>query len=55
MAELAHTIIIFQFVYWSWISNSMYHAAMGAMQGMSPSQIYDRLCDVLMPTQYAQW
>jgi len=47
--------IMEQFVYWSWISNSMYHAAMGFMQGMGPSQIYDRIADVLMDTQKAQW
>lgn len=47
--------IMEQFVYWSWISNSMYHAAMGAMQGMTPDQIYDRIADVLMDTQKAQW
>lgn len=44
-----------QFVYWSWISNSLYHGAMGAMQGKSFQQIYDRIEDVLMDTQYAQW
>lgn len=33
----------------------MYHAAMGAMQGMTPDQIYDRIADVLMDTQKAQW
>lgn len=44
-----------QFVYWSWFSNSLYHGAMGAMQGMSPQQIYDRISDVLWDTQKAQW
>jgi len=44
-----------QFVYWSWISNSLYHASMGAMQGMAPNQIYDRISNVLMDTQKAQW
>mmetsp|Transcript_16235 Transcript_16235/g.19824 ORF Transcript_16235/g.19824 Transcript_16235/m.19824 type:complete len:346 (-) Transcript_16235:119-1156(-) len=44
-----------QFVYWSWFSNSLYHGAMGAMQGMSTSQIYDRIVDVLWETQKAQW
>lgn len=47
--------IMEQFVYWSWISNSMYHGAMGAMQGMTLTQIYDRIADVLMDTQKAQW
>jgi protein Mpv17 len=44
-----------QFVYWSWISNSIYFAAMGAMQGMDLSQIYQRIYDVLWETQVAQW
>lgn len=44
-----------QFVYWSWISNSIYFAAMGAMQGLNLQQIYDRICDVLWETQLAQW
>ena len=28
---------------------------MGAMNGLNMTQIYDRIADVLMPTQYAQW
>lgn len=44
-----------QFVYWSWLSNSMYHGFMGAMQGKTPDQIYQRLADVLWDTQKAQW
>mmetsp|Transcript_27230 Transcript_27230/g.57265 ORF Transcript_27230/g.57265 Transcript_27230/m.57265 type:complete len:306 (-) Transcript_27230:153-1070(-) len=44
-----------QFVYWSWFSNSLYHGAMGAMQGMNMTQIYDRIADVLWDTQVAQW
>lgn len=44
-----------QFVYWSWISNSLYHGAMGAMQGKNFQQIQDRIEDVLMDTQIAQW
>lgn len=44
-----------QFVYWSWFSNSLYHGAMGAMQGLGPQQIYDRIADVLWDTQKAQW
>jgi len=47
--------IICQFVYWSWFSNCLYHGAMGMMNGMNTTQIYDRIADVLMPTQYAQW
>jgi protein Mpv17 len=46
---------LLQFVYWSWISNSMYHAAMGAMQGQSPQQIYDHIREVLWDMQKAQW
>jgi len=44
-----------QFVYWSWVSNSLYHASMGAMQGMTANQISDRISDVLWDTQVAQW
>ncbi|KAL7535437.1 hypothetical protein ACHAXR_006494 [Thalassiosira sp. AJA248-18] len=44
-----------QFVYWSWFSNSLYHGAMGAMQGMNMTQMYDRVADVLWDTQVAQW
>lgn len=44
-----------QFVYWSWVSNALYHGAMGTMQGKTPQQVYDRLCDVLWDTQKAQW
>jgi protein Mpv17 len=33
----------------------MYHGSMGAMQGMTPQQIYDRIADVLWETQKAQW
>ncbi|KAL9186122.1 hypothetical protein ACHAXT_005360 [Thalassiosira profunda] len=47
--------IMEQFVYWSWFSNSLYHGAMGAMQGMTPTQCYDRIADVLWETQVAQW
>lgn len=44
-----------QFVYWSWFSNSLYHGAMGAMQGMDAGQIQKRVKDVLWDTQVAQW
>jgi protein Mpv17 len=47
--------IMEQFVYWSWFSNSLYHGAMGAMQGMNMDQIYNRIADVLWDTQVAQW
>jgi len=51
----AFKTVVEQFVYWSWFSNSLYHGAMGAMQGHSPTQIYDRIADVLWDTQKAQW
>lgn len=44
-----------QFVYWSWFSNSLYHGAMGAMQGKNMDEIYNRIKDVLWGTQVAQW
>ena len=44
-----------QFVYWSWISNGLYHGAMGAMQGKGSNEIYQKLKDVLWETQKAQW
>jgi protein Mpv17 len=44
-----------QFVYWSWFSNSLYHGAMGVMQGMTFDQVYNRIADVLWDTQKAQW
>ena len=44
-----------QFVYWSWISNALYHGAMGAMQGKSMGEVYKKLEDVLWETQKAQW
>ena len=47
--------IMEQFVYWSWISNSLYHGAMGFMNGMNFQQTYDRIADVLWDTQVAQW
>ncbi|GAX09788.1 hypothetical protein FisN_11Lh239 [Fistulifera solaris] len=44
-----------QFVYWSWISNSLYHGAMAALQGFSPAECYKRIEDNLWDTQIAQW
>lgn len=44
-----------QFVYWSWLSNTLYHGTIGALQGMNMQQVYDRLVDVLWETQKAQW
>ncbi len=47
--------IMEQFIYWSWVSNSVYHGFMGAMLGMNPTQIYERVVNVLWDTQVAQW
>jgi len=47
--------IMEQFVYWSWFSNSLYHGAMGLMQGMSGKECIERIEDVLWDTQVAQW
>jgi len=44
-----------QFVYWSWLSNSIYHGAMSLMQGQNLNQAYDRIADVLWETQKSQW
>jgi protein Mpv17 len=55
MAIPVFKTVMEQFVYWSWVSNSMYHGAMGAMQGHNLNQIYDRIEDVLWETQKAQW
>ncbi|GAB5363817.1 hypothetical protein AAMO2058_000915700 [Amorphochlora amoebiformis] len=44
-----------QFVYWSYLSNAYYHAVLGALQGMSTSQVYDRVSDTLWDTLKAQW
>jgi protein Mpv17 len=52
---LTESFYVLQFVYWSWISNSLYHGAMGAMQGKSFQQIYDRIADVIWDTQKRQW
>ena len=47
--------IMEQFVYWSWISNSMYHGAMELMQGHSVTQAVTKIELVLWDTQKAQW
>jgi protein Mpv17 len=44
-----------QFVYWSWISNALYHGSMGALQGQNVDQVYHRIADNLWETQKAQW
>ncbi|GKY93742.1 hypothetical protein MPSEU_000341300 [Mayamaea pseudoterrestris] len=44
-----------QFVYWSWISNCLYHGAMGAMQGQSVQQTWDYIKSVIWETQKATW
>jgi Mpv17 / PMP22 family len=52
---LVMNILKLQFVYWSWISNSMYHGFMGYMQGMNTSEVIQRIDDILWDTQKAQW
>lgn len=47
--------IMEQFVYWSWFSNSLYHGAMGALQGWTWEQCYDRIADVLWDTQKVRY
>lgn len=44
-----------QFVYWSYLSNAYYHGVLGALQGFSAVQIYDRIADTLWDTLKAQW
>lgn len=44
-----------QFVYWSWISNSMYHGCMELMQGHTIPQAVTKIEGVLWETQKAQW
>mmetsp|Transcript_11087 Transcript_11087/g.22039 ORF Transcript_11087/g.22039 Transcript_11087/m.22039 type:complete len:268 (+) Transcript_11087:131-934(+) len=44
-----------QFVYWSYLSNAYYHAVLGALQGMTAHQVYDRVADTLWDTLKAQW
>jgi protein Mpv17 len=44
-----------QFVYWSWLSNALYHGSMGALQGQNMDQVYHRIADNLWETQKAQW
>ena len=45
----------YQFVYWGWISNAMYLAAMGAMQGHSADKIYHKISDSIWGLMQAQW
>lgn len=48
-------MFIEQFVYWSYLSNAYYHGVLGALQGMSVAQIYDRIESTLWDTLKAQW
>ena len=47
-------MFIEQFVYWSYFTNAYYHAVLGALQGMNPSQVYDRVAATLWDTLKAQ-
>jgi protein Mpv17 len=40
-----------QFVYWSWLSNALYHGSMGAMQGKTLQQSWDYIQSVIWETQ----
>jgi len=48
-------MFIEQFVYWSYLSNAYYHGVLGALQGMSVAQVYDRIESTLWDTLKAQW
>uniref|UniRef100_A0A7S4FC16 Peroxisomal membrane protein MPV17 n=1 Tax=Chrysotila carterae TaxID=13221 RepID=A0A7S4FC16_CHRCT len=48
-------MFIEQFVYWSYFSNAYYHTVLGALQGFSPQQCYDRVASTLWDTLKAQW
>ena len=39
----------------SYFTNAYYHAVLGALQGMSVGQVYDRVADTLWDTLKAQW
>ena len=44
-----------QFGYWGVGSNMLYHASLGAMQGMTLTQIDARIRDCIVDTMLAQW
>ncbi|KAJ8613410.1 hypothetical protein CTAYLR_002269 [Chrysophaeum taylorii] len=44
-----------QFVYWGWVSNSIYHFALAKMEGCDVSESVARVYDRLWPTMKAQW
>jgi hypothetical protein len=48
-------MFIEQFVYWSYFTNAYYHAVLGALQGMSVSQVYHRVESTLWDTLKAQY
>lgn len=48
-------MFIEQFVYWSYFSNAYYHVVLGALQGFTPQQCYDRVVETLWDTLKAQW
>ena len=39
----------------SYFTNAYYHAVLGALQGMSVNQVYNRVADTLWDTLKAQW
>lgn len=48
-------LVMEQFVYWSWVSNSMYHFSMAKMEGCDVEASVQRVYDRLWPTMKAQW
>ena len=48
-------LVMEQFVYWGYLSNSLYHFSMSTLEGNSLSAGYDRVCERLWPTMKAQW
>lgn len=48
-------MFIEQFVYWSYFSNAYYHTVLGALQGFTPQQCYERVVGTLWDTLKAQW
>jgi len=48
-------MFIEQFVYWSYFSNAYYHTVLGALQGYTMQQCFNRVRDTLWETLKAQW
>lgn len=48
-------LVMEQFVYWGYFSNSLYHFSMAKMEGFSVEDSVARVYDRLWPTMKAQW